>query len=111
MEAEKYKSLIVKQAEDDIRETLAYISEELQNPQAAQKLWSDILNAVDTITTYPYSMPKLKNKKITLGNEYRRTEVKNFVIVYKVIEETKELRIMAVLYGASDVVTKLTERI
>ncbi len=111
METEKYKSVIVKQAEDDIAKTLAYISEELKNPQAAQKLWVDILNTVERIAAFPYSMAALKNKKITLDNEYRRAEVNNFVIVYKIIEQAKEVRVMAVFYGASDVVTRLIERL
>lgn len=111
METEKYKSVIVKQAEDDIAETLAYISSELKNPQAAQKLWMDILNTVDTITEFPYSGATLKNKKITLGKEYRRVEVNNFVLIYKVVDEVKEVRIMAVFYGASNVIARLTERL
>lgn len=111
MEIEKYKRVIVKQAEDDIAETLAYISDELKNPQAARKLWTEIFNTIDTITAFPYSMATLKNKKITLGKEYRRAEVNNFVIIYKVVEEAKEVRIMAVFYGASDVVARLIERL
>lgn len=111
MEIEKYKSIIVKQAEDDIIETLSYISDELKNPQAAQKLWTDILNTVDRIRAFPYLGAMLKNEKITLGKEYRRAEVNNFVMIYKVVEEAKEVRIMAVFYGASDVVARLTERL
>ncbi len=111
MEVEKYNSVIVKQAENDIAETLAYISDELNNPQAARKLWADILNTVDTITAFPYSMATLKNKKITMGKDYRLAKVNNFVIIYKVLEDAKEARIMAVFYGASDVVSRLIERL
>lgn len=67
MESERYKSVIVKQAEEDIKETLAYISEELKNPTAAQKLLKEILRTVETVVSFPYSMPVLKNEKITLG--------------------------------------------
>lgn len=107
----KYKSVIIRQAEIDIANTLAYISNELHSPKAAQKLWREILNTVDTITAFPYSMATLKDTKIPNGEIYRRAEVNNFALIYKVVEEVKEVRIMAVFYGPSDIPVKLTKRL
>ncbi|MDE6189580.1 MAG: type II toxin-antitoxin system RelE/ParE family toxin [Clostridia bacterium] len=107
---DKYKSVIVKQAEEDIAETLEYISTKLFNPAAAQNLLYEIIEAVERISTFPYSMPTLKSDKIQTDIEYRRVEVKNFALIYKVVEEAKEVRIMAVFYGASDVVSRIIKR-
>ncbi len=110
MESCKYKSIILPQAGQDIDETLNYISNELCSPQAAKNLFSEILKAVEQISSFPYAMPEIKNKEISKNGEYRWTSVKNFLLVYKIVEEDKEIRIMAFLYGKSDIITRLTKR-
>lgn len=111
METTDYKRVILPQAEQDIGQTVKYIAEELCNPSAAVKLLSDMQNAMINVSKFPYSGQKLKDKRITLGAEYRRVEVNNFVLIYKVAEEEKEVRVMAAFYGASDVVARLIDRI
>ena len=44
----------------------------------------------------PYAMPLVKNDKLTMGTAYRRIDVNNYVIIYKVVEEAKQIRIFAV---------------
>ncbi len=56
-------------------------------------------------------MPLLKNNLVTDKNEYRRADIDNFVIVYKVVEESKEVRIMAAFYAPSDIVQRFLKRI
>lgn len=110
MESNKYRSVIIKQAEEDIAETLEYISKNLSNPTAAGNLLTDIIDTIDRITMFPYAMPTLKSEIIESSAEYRRAEVNNFVLIYKVVEELKEIRIMAVFYGPSDVVSRIMKR-
>ena len=111
MQKVKYKRIILPQAEADIEETLKYISEELCNPTAAVKLIEDMQEAMENISLFPYSCPTIKDEKVTLGTEYRRVVVGNFVLIYKVVEEEKEVRIMAVFYGSSNVIVRLLKRI
>lgn len=111
MELNKYRSVIIKQAEDDIAETLEYISKNLFNPTAAENLLTDIIDTIDRITMFPYAMPTLKSELIEPTAEYRKAEVNNFVLIYKVIEELKEIRIMAVFYGPSDIVSRIKKRV
>ncbi len=111
MESSKYKSIILPQAERDIFETMEYITNELCNPTAAKNLFSEIAESVERISVLPYAMPTIKNNEITLGKEYHWTSVKNFLLIYKIVEEQKEIRIMAFLYGKSDVISKLIERL
>lgn len=111
MEETNYKRVILPQAESDIKETLDYIAEKLFNPTAAVKLIEKMEETMQSVSLFPYSRPKLNDERLTLGMEYRRAEVDNFVLIYKVVEEVKEVRIMAAFYAPSDVVTRLLKRI
>lgn len=111
MTADKYTAVILPQAEKDITEILDYITNELKNPTAAKNLWTDIKEAIGRAKLFPYAMPIIKNEHITLGKEYRRLDVNNYVIVYKVAEPQKEIRIFAVLYGPSNIMAKLLNRV
>lgn len=101
----KYKSVILSQAQEDINKTLDYVKNTLLNPTASKNLLDDIIRAVEDITIFPYSLSTIKN------TEYRYKVVNNFLLVYKVLEELKEVRIMAFLYAKSDVLTNLIKRL
>lgn len=111
MQTTNYRRIILPQAEADIREALNYISNELCNPDAANKLLSDMVDAMENVSLFPNSHPKLNDKRLTAGNEYRRVVVNNFVLIYKVVEEVREVRVMAALYAPSDVVSRLIKRL
>ena len=111
MGSNRYEKVILPEAESDIIEILDYIHDELKNPTAAKKLYQNILEAIDRASLFPYAMPKLKNEVITAGKEYRRLDVENYVLIYKVVEELKQIRIMAVFYGPSNVVSRFLDRI
>ena len=111
MPTSKYKAVIVAQAQDDITEILTYVREHLRNPSASAKLLNDILALVDTISNFPYSMPLIANAVLTNGQEYRRAIVNNFVLIYKVVDELHEVRIMAAFYAMSDVLANFLERL
>lgn len=111
METTNYKRIILPQAEADIRDVLQYISNELCNPDAANKLLTDMIEAMESVSMFPNSRPKLNDKKLTADNEYRRIDVNNFVLIYKVVEEVREIRVMACLYAPSDVISRLIKRL
>ena len=111
MEECKYKRVILPQAEQDIEEALNYISNELCNPDAANKLIDNMVEIMENVSMFPYSLPTLKDKRLAQGNEYRRADVNNFVLIYKVAEDVREVRVMAPLYAPSDVVARLLKRL
>lgn len=111
MTLNNYTAIILPQAEKDVTEILDYITNELSNPTAAKNLWADIKEAIGRAKMFPYAMPLLKNDRITLGKEYRRLDVNNYVVIYKVVEELKQIRIFAVFYGPSNVIAKVLNRI
>ena len=99
------------QAEQDIDEALNYIANELCNPDAAEKLIDGMAEIMGTVSAFPFSFPTLKDKRLTQGNEYRRADINNFVLIFKVAEDLREVRVMAALYAPSDVVARLLKRI
>lgn len=111
MTSDKYRAVILPQAETDISDILGYIENELLNPSAAKDLWADIKEAIGRAQMFPYAMPIIKNKRIALGKEYRRLDVNNYAVIYKVVEEQKEIRIFAVFYGPSNVVARVLGRV
>lgn len=111
MEECKYKRVILPQAEQDIEEALNYISNELCNPDAANKLIYNMTDIMENISMFPYSLPTLKDKRLAQGNEYRRADVNNFLLIYKVAGDVREVRVMAALYAPSDVVARLLKRL
>lgn len=111
MPTEKYKVVIIDQAKADIDEILSYVREYLHNPSAAAKLLDAILNTVDTLSAFPYSMPLIVNTVLTNGQEYRRAIVDNFVLIYKIVADKYEVRIMAAFNAMSDVFTRFLSRL
>lgn len=110
MEECNYKRIILPQAESDIAEVLNYISNTLCNPDASIKLLDDIAKIMENVSRFPYSLPILKDKRLTSDKEYRRADVNNFVLIYRISEDVKEVRVMAALYAQSDVVSRLLKR-
>lgn len=96
-----YNILITELAENDIDEILEYISINLSNPEAAKKLWNNIKEGIKRISMFPYAMPTYKGKYINDEKEYRRLDIHNFAIIYKIIEDIKEIRIMTAFYTPS----------
>lgn len=97
----KYTLLITELAETGIDEILEYISINLSNPEAAEQLWNSIKEGITRISMFPYAMPTYKGKFINNEKEYRRLDIYNFAIIYKIIEDAKEIRIMTVFYTPS----------
>ncbi|MDD4000427.1 MAG: type II toxin-antitoxin system RelE/ParE family toxin, partial [Bacilli bacterium] len=96
-----YNVLITELAKNDIDEILEYISINLSNPEAAKKLWNNLKDGVKRISMFPYAMPTYKGKFINNEKEYRRLNINNFAIIYKIIEDIKEIRIMTAFYTPS----------
>ena len=97
----KYKVLITELAENDIDKILEYISVNLTNPEAAKKLWFNIQEGIERISMFPYAMPTYKGIYINNEKEYRRLDINNFAVIYKIVEEFNQIRIMTAFYTPS----------
>lgn len=92
--------------EDDLLGISDYISNKLQNPQAAQNLIKAIFNEIDKLksdpelgaslfSVFPYFFP----------TEYRRLIVRNYVVIYKIEEN---IAIKRVFYGRREYIALLS---
>ena len=87
---EKYKLLYLEQAKDDLKEIAQYISEELQNVSAAERLIVKIIDSAENITSFPYSNSVYVPVK-PLKQEYYVTEDCKIVTVSRIVYSRRNL--------------------
>lgn len=98
MKNEKYKLRYLPLFEQDLIQTVSYITNVLKNTDAAEKLVNDIEDAIQERLEYPLAFEPFPSKK--RDYPYYRIYVRNYVIYYVVIGDVMEVR--RFLYGARD---------
>ena len=79
-------------------EAVRYISETLRNPTAAERLAEELIEAGDSILTFPYANPVHMPIR-PLKHEYRKLRVHNYLMFYWVNEERKLVTVARVIYA------------
>jgi plasmid stabilization system protein ParE len=82
-------------------EIARYISRELGNPAAADRLATELIAAGDSIPTFPYANPAYTPIR-PLKHEYRKLLVQNYVMFYWVDEDRKLITVARVMYAQRD---------
>ena len=77
----------------------------LHNPKAAIDLINKIENYVENASLYPHSMPFTDNKFFK-KETFRKIIVDNYILLYTIQEEQKQITIVNFIYGKRDT-TKL----
>lgn len=98
MKNEKYKLRYLPLFEQDLIQTVSYITNVLKNTDAAEKLLNDIEDAIQERLEYPLAFEPFPSKK--RDYPYYRIYIRNYVIYYVVIGDVMEVR--RFLYGARD---------
>lgn len=98
MKNEKYKLRYLSLFEQDLIQTISYITNVLKNTDAAEKLVNDIEDAIQERLEYPLAFEPFPSKK--RDYPYYRIYIRNYVIYYVVIGDVMEVR--RFLYGARD---------
>lgn len=88
-------------ARQDMIEIVRYISEELQNPMAADQLATELIEAGDSILGFPYANPAFIPIR-PLKHEYRRLLVQNYFMFYWVDEVKQLVTVARVVYARRD---------
>lgn len=96
-----YKLEYLPVASQDMIEIVRYISQELQNPIAADQLAMELIEAGDRIPSFPYSNPSYTPIR-PLKHEYRKLLVQNYFIFYWVDEMEKLVTVARVIYAKRD---------
>ena len=96
-----YKLEYLPLARQDMIEIVRYISQELQNPTAAEQLAMELIKAGDDIPRCPYANPSHIPIR-PLKHEYRKLLVQNYFIFYWVDEVERLVTVARVVYAKRD---------
>lgn len=106
--ANNYTVKITSQAEEQIQETIYYITHELKAPNAALHLLDTLENSIASLSDYP--------QRVTLIDEepwhtkgIRRLPVKNFLIYFWIDDANMKVQITALIYGKRDQLRQLSQ--
>ena len=96
-----YKLEYLPVARKDMLEIVRYISRELQNPGAADHLAVELVDAAESVLSFPYAPPAYQPNR-PLKHEYRKILVQNYLMFYWVDEEKKLVTVARVVYAKRD---------
>ena len=99
MQKKTYRLRFLPLFAEDLLEITTYITSNLQNPEAANRLVNEIEDAIDKRLENPLIFAPYNSKKPRI-NPYYRIYVKNYTIFYVVIDDTMEVR--RILYSKRD---------
>jgi addiction module RelE/StbE family toxin len=96
-----YDLIVMPIAYEDIDNIYTYIAETLCSPLAAKNLLNRLISEIHKLGNFPY-LGEVQPHTEGLRYEYRRLVVENYIIFYIVEEAEKSIKIMRILYGASN---------
>ena len=94
----KYSYRFTRKAEKDLDDILQYISIELANPLAAQKLGRNIFEKIDTICIFPETGAPVDNEFLA-DKLVRKLPVDNYILYYKTDYDEKVIFVLRIVYG------------
>ena len=94
----KYNYQFTDLALADLENVLSYISNTLMNKKAARDLLALLDNTIERICDFPYSYPYCSYYFIE-DSVIRHATIKNYVLVYRVNEETSTIEILRFKYS------------
>ena len=103
----EYTVIITLQATEQIREIAAYIARTLQEPEIARHWVNRLEREISELRFLPLRYPSTEEEPWHTGG-IRKMTVKNFLVYYRVEEESKTVSVLAVLYGRRDQLAALT---
>ena len=101
-----YKVLISPSANADLFNILKYISFELENPQAATKLADGFEACYDALADFP-AASELCRDPVLARIGYRRYSVGNYLVIFRVVEEAHEVRVVHIFHATQDYISVL----
>ncbi len=85
----------------DMVEIVRYISMELQNPAAADRIAGKLIEAGESLKSFPYAHPAYAPIR-PLKHEYRKMVVKNYLMFYWINEQSRIITVARVIYVKRD---------
>ena len=92
-----YNVVIAPSANADLFNMLRYIAKELENPQAATELADKIEKCYLDLQSMPGAHALCANPLLRLKG-YRKYLVGNYLVIFRVVEESSEVRIVHIFH-------------
>ena len=99
--AGKYSFLFTASAQDDLDETLGYISEDLCNPSAAIGFLNKLEDTLSVICSFRLSGSLIDNKYVA-NKKVRKVVIGNYVLYYVPDQAKSEIDILRIIYSQRD---------
>lgn len=100
-EGKRWNVKLLPVAAADFEETAHYIRVKLANISAAKALVDELYHALEQLKTHPMIGPMVEDELLAAGG-YRKLVVKNFLALYKLDSERKQVIVMRIIYGGRD---------
>lgn len=97
----KYEIIFSESARNDLISIVTYISEELLEPNIAEKISERILKAIRTLDEFPMRH-KLWEHKVWKEHGLRALPVENYLVFYITDEINTVVKIYRIIYGKRD---------
>ena len=88
-------------AEQDINESVRYVTLQLKNPIAGRRLLGNTINCVDSLESFPARFPVIDDPILVL-HQIHFVPVQNYLLFYRIDSSTQTVHILRFLYGHSD---------
>jgi plasmid stabilization system protein ParE len=96
-----YNVEISDRAEKDLENIIIYISQNLAAPKAASDFADSVFDCYDRLEDNPYIYRLCHDPRLSREG-YHRVPVKNYLIVFKIHEDKKEVHVHAIFHGRQD---------
>ena len=102
----EYRVNISDLAKQDIRETVSYIRNDLQEPAVAERIAEAILDAIFSLEDMPARIGLVNDERLA-KKQVRGIRVKNYTAFFRINETLKTVEIIRVIYSRRDWPTML----
>ena len=93
-----YNIVVSKEAHKDMDDIVHYIAIELVNPAAAAGFLEDVEKNYHTVINNPSMYSLCQDAKLSREG-YRKIVIKNYLILYRIDDETQTVFIVRIIYG------------
>ena len=102
----EYEVKVTRQALEQMRAIVHYISYDLMAPEAAENLLNDLKSAIMKLAVLP-KKHSLIDEEPWRSEGVRKIVVKNFLVYYWVDDEYNKVQVTAVIYSKRDQIKQL----
>ena len=97
----EYETFFTRKAYGDLRSIYQYIKEELQNTSSAIKMIDDIEKKIKVLKEFPLTGSMVQDIGLQ-AKGYRKLVINNYIALYTVNDQKKEVHIIRIFYGKRD---------